>query len=397
MDQLFEVDLRVKQSIFTCFQSLIREAQSNANLNFYEEVGFQLAFCYKVGFGVRKDENESRKWLLESKRHEADLEHQLQLIKSSGLGRRYDPSRNFGLWFGRGHVSMPGDVQYYREKNRLDDIYSTQENEIDDWRTVLGSTHWMVLEREEQYFHILRSLGHWDKAEDLIRGTVKSVRAEFPPSNIRVLRAQSNLATACMDQRKTDDAERLMNEVLQKSGNNLVSDQTATLVHQDFLASIYTAQGKIAKAIDLRSEVYTRILALLGENHIQTLRVLWNLREDFFRKGCMHKAASLNQSLLETTTNALGEGHELTILAKIGSAEIDWSSRRWLWGYFGPRKKHEPNLELIRDSQRILGNEHPTTLQLMSHSQEPVAQDTFPRSHRPWRTDHRALHTQGRG
>ena len=366
MDQLFEVDLRVRQSIFTCFHNLIREAQSNANPSFYEEVGFQLAFCYKVGFGVRKDENESRKWLLESKKHEADLELQLQLINSSG--RRYDPSRNFGLWFGRGHVSTLGDVQYYREKNRLDDIFSTQENEIDDWRTVLGSTHWMVLAREEEYFHILRSLGHWDKAEDLVRGMVKNLRAKLPSDDIRVLRAQYDLAAACMDQRKTDDAERLINEVLQKSDNNLTSDQTAILAHQNILASVYTAQGKIAKAIDLRSEVYTRFLGMLGENHIQTLRVLWNLRDDYFRKGCMHKAASLNQSLVETTTNALGEDHELAILAKIGSAEIDWSIRRWLWGYVGPRKSHELNLELIRDSQRILGNDHPTTLQLMSHT-----------------------------
>ena len=375
MVQLFEVDFRVRQSIFTCFQSLIREAQRNANLEFYEEVGFQLAFCYKLGFGVRKDENECRKWLYESKRHESDLEHQLQLVKSSNYGRRYDPASRFGLWFGKGHVPMPGDVQYYREKNLLNDIHSTLENEISDWKTVLGGTHWMVLEREEQFFHILRSLGHWDKAEDLVRGTLDNLGAELPPDDFRVLRVQSNVAMACLDRRKTDDAERLIKEVFEVS----VGDQTARLVHQDFLASVYTAQGKFAKAIDLRSEVYTKLSAMLGENHIQTLRALWNLREDYFRRGSVHKATKLNHNLLETTTKALGEDHELAILAKIGLAEIDWSIRRWLWGYFGPRRKLELNLDLVSKSQRILGDEHPTTLQLMSHT----AKDLMLKTHIP--------------
>ena len=369
MDQLFDVDLQVRRCIFACFQSLLREAQRIANPSFYEEVVCQLAFCYKLGFGVRRDENECRKWLLESKKHESDLEDQLNLIKSSNFRRRYDPLSKFGLWLGKGHVSVLGfDVQYYREKNQLSDICSTQENEIDDWRAVLGATHWMVLGREEQYFQILRSLGHWDKAEDLLRGTLKSLEAKSPRDDLRALRAQSNLAIACLDQRKTDNAEYLMKEVLQKSEHYSVSDQMTRLVHQDIQASVYTAQEKFVKATNLRREVYTQFLTTLGENHIQTLRVLLNLREDYFRRGHMDKAASLSQNLVETMTKALGEDHELTILAKIGSHKIDWSRRRWLWGYFGPRRAPELNLDLIRDSQRVLGNEHPTTLQFMSHT-----------------------------
>lgn len=111
MDQLFEVDPQVRQCIFACFQNLLREAQRNANPNFYEEVAFQLAFCYKLGFGIRRDEDECRKWLFESKKHESDLEQQLELIKSSSLGRRYDPSGKFGLWWRKGHISTIGDVQ----------------------------------------------------------------------------------------------------------------------------------------------------------------------------------------------------------------------------------------------------------------------------------------------
>lgn len=77
MDQLLDVDLQVRRCMFACFQSLLREAQRNANPSFYEEVIFQLAFCCKLGFGVRRDETECRKWLVESEKHESDLEYQL--------------------------------------------------------------------------------------------------------------------------------------------------------------------------------------------------------------------------------------------------------------------------------------------------------------------------------
>ena len=98
------------------------------------------------------------------------------------------------------------------------------------------------------------------------------------------------------------------------------------------------------------------------------MRALLDLREDYFRRGYGNKAASSSQDLIETTTKALGEDHELPVLANIGSHEIDWSSRRWLWGYFGPRRALELNLDLVRVSQRVLGNEHPTILQFVPHT-----------------------------
>ena len=367
MGQLFAADIRVRQSIHKCFQNLILESQRNANLELYEEVGYQLAFCYRVGFGFRKDENECQKWLLESKRHVSDLESQLQTIKSS-KPRRYDSTSSFGLLFIKGHVPDFCDVQYYRERDRLKDIYSSQENEINDWKIVFGCSHWMVLSREEQYFNILLSLGHWDKAEDLVRETVKNLKAGLPPDDFRVLRAQSSLAMACVNQGKVDEAGYLIKEVLRKSDKDPDNDRPARLIHESLLASVYAAQGKFAKAIKIQSEVYRKLSGTFGENHVQTLRALWNLREDYFRRGHRGRAASLNHRLLETATKALGDDHELTILAKIGSIEVDYYTRRWLWGHFGPREKLEPNLDLVRDSQRILGNEHPTTLQLMSYT-----------------------------
>ena len=106
------------------------------------------------------------------------------------------------------------------------------------------------------------------------------------------LKAQSNLAVVFPNPKKTDYPGDLIH-TLQKSKNYSVGCQMTRLVHQGILDSVYTAQGEFVKAIHLRREVCTQLLATLGENHIQTLRALSNRKDDYFLRGHMNKAATL--------------------------------------------------------------------------------------------------------
>ena len=79
------------------------------------------------------------------------------------------------------------------------------------------------------------------------------------------------------------------------------------LVHQGFLDSVYTAQGVFVKAIHLRNEVCTQLLASLCDNHIQTLRTLSNLWDDHVCKDHVNKAANFSRSLVEKLIEAFGQ------------------------------------------------------------------------------------------
>ena len=88
----------------------------------------------------------------------------------------------------------------------------------------------------------------------------------------------------------------------------------------------------------------------------------------------MNNAASLSQKLLETTAKALSEDHGSTILAKIGSKRINLSSDDGFRGILDLGER----LSSTRDSQRVLGNEHPTMLHFyVPCGQASVAKETF--------------------
>lgn len=367
LPQLFDVDFRVRRAIFTCLGELLEQTQAashrETDLNLYMEIAYQLAFCYKFGFGVPRNDEQCQAWLAKSGRPNSDLEDQLQVIKSS-IGRNHSPSLNFGLWFQKGHVPMASDAQYYRERNQLKDIQIIEEREISDWKVVLGDIHWLVVSREASHYHLLQSLGFLDKAELLARESCQLLSSTLPQEDHRVLRARSNLASACISKKNYDEAEREIIEVLDLSEEN--SQQY--LILQDLLASVYSAQGKAKKSIRLRLEVYKQMSATLGESHLQTLSILWNLREDHFRARRFVEAENLSLTLVETATKSFGEHHELTVRAMAGLVQIHWSKRNRLWGYFGAREKSEVDLDLIRKCQSVLGEDHPITMDLVFHT-----------------------------
>ena len=104
-----------------------------------------------------------------------------------------------------------------------------------------------MLEREEQYFHILRSPGHWDKGEDLLTGTLRELGAKPPPDDLRALRAQSNLAIACLDTERLMMQNSCSTKCFRRAKIHSAGGQMKKLVHQSLLASVYTAQEKFVK------------------------------------------------------------------------------------------------------------------------------------------------------
>ena len=88
------------------------------------------------------------------------------------------------------------------------------------------------------------------------------------------------------------------------------------------------------------------------------------------------KAEELAQMHVNIATKALGKSHEATITATVRLVLIYWSKRDRLWGYAGSRQKSEINLSLIKNCQRVLGEDHPITLGLMSHSARSLAHKT---------------------
>jgi hypothetical protein len=45
------------------------------------DIAFQIAFCYKIGFGVKSDDNECHKWLEKSNKQLDDLKTEKEAVR----------------------------------------------------------------------------------------------------------------------------------------------------------------------------------------------------------------------------------------------------------------------------------------------------------------------------
>ena len=94
--QLYEADIRVRTYIT---QALEEHLQLTAD----EQIAFELAFCFRIGFGVARSDRYTI-YLKESQRDDQALQNAIELLKSS-----YSYSQNTTIMelLSRGHLSSP--------------------------------------------------------------------------------------------------------------------------------------------------------------------------------------------------------------------------------------------------------------------------------------------------
>ena len=181
--QLFNVDFEVRQGIFKCLESLTRVAKETPGrtqtILSAADLAYQLAFCYKVGFGVPRYEDKCRMWLADTDHKYSDLKDEFDYIKSRS-GQKYSSTSGFGFWYSQIPVRIASDAQYYREWKKLKDIQQIEDREIEERKEVLGNDHWLVLEREQSCFDTLSSLGYFGKAAALAEKRCRKLSSTLP-------------------------------------------------------------------------------------------------------------------------------------------------------------------------------------------------------------------------
>jgi tetratricopeptide (TPR) repeat protein len=317
----------------------------------------QLAFCYKIGFGIPRSEEKSKVLLAQSHKHDV-LEDQLIALKQSA-GPSYNPSTIYGLWHDRGVISTTTDAQYYREQNLLASVQTVHEREIMDWAAVLEPSHWIVLATAGYYQAILENLGLLDKAEDVARDILRKVSETVPENVLVVTTSKQALAKALLVNEKLEEAEKLAQEVDKVEGATFGRPKSA------LLPCIYAAQGKTKDAAVLMEALMDNFSSTFGADHARTLVIRWNLCEIYRQQRRIKEAIALSEPLLQAAITTLGEEHEFSLLVRMSLTRLLWERRTWLGGFNGPRGDGTLKLDFIKTSQALLGNNHPWTIDLL--------------------------------
>src|SRR5271170_3081090 len=116
--QLYTADYRLRSYIAKCLKDKASDIESNPG---YEassrEAAFQLAFCYQVGFGVRKDDERSQAFLSQSLRQQEELNREINRVEEESESQSFQGS--FRRLYHQGYITT-NFAEYYFEKELLD-------------------------------------------------------------------------------------------------------------------------------------------------------------------------------------------------------------------------------------------------------------------------------------
>ena len=143
--------------------------------------------------------------------------------------------------------------------------------------------------------------------------------------------------------------------MLQRLG---VSERSILIV-QGNLANTYRRLGRLDDALRLRREVYSGLLNLNGEEHIETFRAANNYALSLVNLKRFEEAKSLMRKTMPVARRVLGSNNEGTLRTRTLYAAALYEDDRATLDDL--RESVATLEELARTARRVLGGSHPVT------------------------------------
>jgi len=361
-----------------------------------------LAFCYELGFGVRRDIVKYSRTLLSS--HDISTKDLEDIFKQLKRDLQPPEFQNgiFRKFLEQGHFNAFDYSQRYREEQRSREAESRYEREVETIGSVLGDGHRLVQELRVQLSHLMMSEGRWKDAEKL-RVQVRMIEFEevkcerqdterfdldlamvyrrlgrwkeaeefetkMMETNKRVLGAEhlytltnvANLASIFSDLGKYEAAEKMNRRALNGSEKVLGVKHSDTLTSASNLALMLQSQGKYKAAEKMSRRALNGREKVLGVEHLNTLSSVSNLASMLQYQGKYEAAEEMNRRALDGREKVLGVEHPDTL-----------NSVYWLAYLFHTQKRYnDASVLYLRASEgfsKTLGPDHPTIRECSQH------------------------------
>jgi len=141
--------------------SLENKYNQNGHQPFAALLAFQVAFCYQIGFGVRSDDDECRKWLEKSNKQPNDLTIEKEAVRPAN-GKRGRLSSLSGMV----SVDLIHEYRTWGLK-KLEAARKEYEREVQDMAQAFGELHIIPLGLYTTIGELLDVLGEFAKSKVL--------------------------------------------------------------------------------------------------------------------------------------------------------------------------------------------------------------------------------------
>ena len=301
---------------------LLNEAQEDPSHNLVEDVAWQLAFCYSIGFGTPMNKQVAIEWLKKTLKTETDLEF---MIQTAAFTQKVMRNPKTSLLIQAGYLHQIDLIALYSKHQSLGEAENEYRRELADMDQSFGSPV-IISQLAIILARILVAQNKLDEAERLwllilqrvgssqIFRRHTSVGSQFtihgqilaPDDEINLV--LGDLAVVYWRQGRCQHAELLCRKVMEDLKEKQSIDHPQYLAITTILAHVLQSEEKFEDAERLHRECLQHKELLLGSNHpatISTLREIARLmyeRRDFDGAEEMFQRIKTQNKLANKTT-----------------------------------------------------------------------------------------------
>ncbi|KAF8534369.1 hypothetical protein BDD12DRAFT_896064 [Trichophaea hybrida] len=358
-------------------------------------IALQVAFCYRIGFGIGADDDQTQFWLDRAGKRQYDLE-----VEKKSVQQLCWNNRRIRKIIDEGRLQIFDLRHEYRSRDTgvktLKAARKETEKEASDMAREFGVVHFIPIRLKIILGDLMDELGEFEEAKLLRMGirdeTLNAYGADHPvhlnslfarshkileewneaqalqEAGIRgfgdttdfVGSATADLASIYRGQGRWKEAEDIEKKAIDMCMKELGAENPVTLNRIGNLAVTLAKQGRWKEAEMLQAQIMETNKKVLGQDHPDTLVSMGNLAETFWRQGRLKEAEMLEVVVVATRTKVLSDEHPATLASKANLASTYTNQGRWT-------EAEELEVQVMETSVKVLGPEHPDTLTSMNN------------------------------
>ncbi|KAF2821916.1 kinase-like protein [Ophiobolus disseminans] len=325
---LYIADFRLRLSIARELQSVVAEPIAPVVRRVsQQQAAMQLAICYRLGFGVTKDDGRAseilREWSLDSMRLTDAIEYFKHNVSYYSRLERATP-------FYKPKETAPGTYNhrsYYEDQGVLEEAERQYTQEIQALEDTVGPRH--------EICGVLKSfLGEilsWDRHKEtsvVMKQVVGMRRAILGPDHPETWAGIEMLAVAYQHQDRMEEEEKILLEIIEPMLNTVDHQGTHRrgLRHAHYLAGSRKRQGRLDEAEEMYLFIIRESKERLGEYDEETLNRMAGLTSLYLDREGWAEVEQLLREFVESKRHSLGSNHP-----DFPAGIADWL-RTAIWG-----------------------------------------------------------------
>ena len=319
----------MRSYIFKCLDD---QAKGGLSEHHRLNAAFQIAFCFKTGFGTPSNDESVQIWLKRAQRCTQDLDEAVKFVKGT-MNRGFLRNGELQSLAYSGLLRETMSI-IRREHNELTIVAAECKREVKDMELAFGEHNLCILELKLNQASILETAGKVKEAEALRIGLLQALRHHPGPYQLTVLAASTSVSKALEVGRwRFHEGPReppLQLKILEiEEFSSLISimtcinhriPETVSLLYG--LGMNYVKQGRFKEAKEIFLHLTQTSMERLGESHPSTLNLATRLANLYSYLGHFSEAERIVLHISNINSWALGENHSNTLSTKAFLAHL---------------------------------------------------------------------------